>query len=418
MEREAELSSAAAAAVWAAAAGIIACPTEAAVHAAIARLPESRTGVVGLEYVPASTLAYSVAPAPKHAAAVVCRGRVVGELRAAGECSSGAAAAVLPVLAELMGTAVDRIRALEDCRRLNEGLELDRVYFEQLFDASPEAIVVLDGEDRVARVNREFERLFGYTSSEAQGRTINDLIVPSELQSSAISLTRDVAAGRSVHAEAVRRRKDGTLLRVAIRGTPVVVQGDQVAVYGIYRDITAQKEAEEALRRLSTTDELTGLFNRRGFFLLAEQQLRLAARRHAELLLLFIDIDEFKQINDAHGHLEGDRVLSDVGNVLRSCFRESDIVSRMGDVSGVLARMGGDEFVLLAIDAGTRGEEILTERLHERVRQYNADSGRPYTLSVSVGALRFAPGPDVTIDSLIATADRLMYSQKRHWPKG
>jgi diguanylate cyclase (GGDEF)-like protein len=222
-----------------------------------------------------------------------------------------------------------------------------------------------------------------------------------------------VAAGRTVFVEAPRRRKDGTTLHTSVLGTPVVVHGDQVAVYGIYRDITSQKDAEEALRRLSTTDELTGLFNRRGFFLLAEQQRRLAVRKQAELLLLYIDIDEFKSINDAHGHVEGDRVLADLSHILRSCFRDSDIVARLGDDTGVLARMGGDEFVILAVDAGERGEEILTTRLRERLHRYNEESGRPYSLSLSIGAVRVRPGPDVTVDSLIAAADQLMYERKR-----
>ena len=392
-----------------AARAVVSCADQAAVAAALTNLPESCTGGGRLEFVPtagAERAGPDVTTAP-----VFRHGRPAGELRLTGGGSDGAA--VLPALAGFVGAALERIRALEDCRNLNEGLQLDRVYFEQLFEASPEAIVVLDGEDRVVRANRAFEGLFGYTLAEAQGRTINELIVPPELQAAAVALTRDVAAGRTVFVEAPRRRKDGTTLHASVLGTPVMVHGDQVAVYGIYRDITSQKDAEEALRRLSTTDELTGLFNRRGFFLLAEQQRRLAVRKQAELLLLYIDIDEFKSINDAHGHVEGDRVLADLSHILRSCFRDSDIVARLGDDIGVLARMGGDEFVILAVDAGEQGEEILTTRLRERVHRYNEESGRPYELSLSIGAVHVRPGPDVTVDSLIAAADRLMYERKR-----
>jgi diguanylate cyclase (GGDEF)-like protein/PAS domain S-box-containing protein len=389
---------------------IVSCADQTAVAEALTDLPESCTGGARLVFVAAGAMA-EPAGAGVTVAPVLCRDRPAGELRLAGGGAVGAA--VLPVIARLAGAALERIRALDDCRNLNEGLQLDRVYFEQLFEASPEAIVVLDGEDRVVRANREFERLFGYTLAEAQGRTINELIVPPELQESAVALTRDVAAGRTVFVEAQRRRKDGTLLDTSVLGTPVLVQGDQVAVYGIYRDITAQKEAEEALRRLSTTDELTGLFNRRGFFLLAEQQRRLAVRKKAELLLLYIDIDDFKRINDEHGHVAGDRVLADLSHILRSCFRDSDIVARLGDETGVLARMGGDEFVILAVDAGAQGEEILTTRLRERLQQYNEERGRPYQLSLSVGAVHVRPGPEVTVDSLIAAADRLMYENKR-----
>jgi diguanylate cyclase (GGDEF)-like protein/PAS domain S-box-containing protein len=392
---------------------IVSCEDETELAAALAQLPESCTGGGHIELVTAS--AAEPAEPDVCAAAIFCRGIQAGELRLAGGGADGAA--VLPTIARIAGAVLSRIRDLQDCRNLNEGLHLDRVYFEQLFEASPEAIVVLDGEDRVVRVNREFERLFGYTLSEAQGRTINELIVPVEHQESAMALTKNVAAGRTVFEEASRRRKDGTLLHVSVLGTPVVVQSDQVAVYGIYRDITAQKKAEEALRRLSTTDELTGLFNRRGFFLLAEQQVRLAIRRSAELLLLYIDIDDFKLINDAHGHVEGDKVLNDLARILTNCFRDSDIVARVGEEQhGVLARMGGDEFVILAIDAGVQGDRILKDRLRDRVEQYNRESGRPYKLSLSVGAVRVEPGPDVTVDSLIAAADQLMYVQKKRDP--
>jgi diguanylate cyclase (GGDEF)-like protein/PAS domain S-box-containing protein len=320
--------------------------------------------------------------------------------------------AIAKSMAALLGAALDNLQLLQDCRELTEGLELDRVYFEGIFEASPEAIAVLDHEDRVVRVNREFENLFGYTEAEAQGRTINALIVPAELQPSALTYTHDVADGKLVKTEALRQRKDGTQIHASILGSPVIVHGDQVAVYAIYRDITAQKEAEEALRRLSTTDELTGLFNRRGFFLLAEQQRRLAIREKAELLLLYIDIDDFKLVNDTYGHLEGDQVLADIAKILQGSFRDSDILARMVE-GGLLARMGGDEFVILAVDAGETGEEILTTRLRERVDRYNDERNRPYRVSLSVGAVRVPPKRDLAIDDLIAHADRLMYQHKR-----
>jgi diguanylate cyclase (GGDEF)-like protein/PAS domain S-box-containing protein len=399
MPSEADL----AAGVLEAAQAIAIAGDESALRAVLSSLPASVTAGGRVEFVGLDAAATNAAAEP-----VLSRGMPVGELR-----QTGGDLGALPALARLVGARLDALRQLEDLRRLNEGLQLDRVYFEELFEASPEAIVVLDHEDRVVRANRMFETLFGYSLSEAQGRTINELIVPPDLHASGVALTRDVAAGRSVHVEAPRRRKDGTILHVSILGTPIVMQGDQVAVYGIYRDITAQKEAEEALHRLSTTDELTGLFNRRGFFLLAEQQRRLAMRKQAELLLLYIDIDDFKLINDRYGHLEGDTVLADLGNILRRCFRDSDIVARMGDESGVLARVGGDEFVILAVDAGTEGDAILTSRLRERMVRYNEDNGKPYTITLSVGAVRVTPAPDVTVDSLIAAADKLMYQNKR-----
>ena len=353
--------------------------------------------------------AHSTHPPATQGAPVVVRGRQSGQLQLGTNAST---AAIEQSMAALLGAALDHLQALQECRELTEGLEVDRVYFEGLFEASPEAIAVLDHEDRVVRVNREFEKLFGYTEAEAQGSTINALIVPPEQQASALTLTHDVAQGKLVTTEALRQRKDGSQIHASILGAPVLVHGDQVAVYAIYRDITAQKETEDALRRLSTTDELTGLFNRRGFFLLAEQQRRLAIREKAELLLLYIDIDDFKLVNDTYGHLEGDQVLADIARLLQRSFRDSDILARMVE-GGLLARMGGDEFVILAVDAGETGEQILTSRLRERIDQYNDERNRAYRISLSIGVVRVPPDRGLAIDDLLANADRLMYENKR-----
>ncbi|HSJ24310.1 MAG TPA: diguanylate cyclase [Longimicrobiales bacterium] len=345
---------------------------------------------------------------------VLVNGQPAGHLRAVGLDDDDDSAALLGSIAQLLGTSLETLRGRENSRRMQQVLMTDRAYFEQLFASAPEAIVVLDGGDRIVRMNHEFERMFGYTAAEAQGRTINELIVPEDQQASAGELTRQVANGRSIESEAVRRRKDGSTLPVSILGTPIVVEGDQVAVYGIYRDITAQKEAEEELRRLTTTDDLTGLYNRRGFFVVGEQQLRLAVRRRAELLLLYIDIDDFKLINDTFGHVIGDQVLSDIGDLLRNCYRDSDIMARLAGATSVLARMGGDEFVVLAVDASKNSEGILLNRLRERLEEYNAAvASRGYRVSLSVGAVRVPPEPGTSLDDIIAAADRLMYADKR-----
>ncbi len=127
-------------------------------------------------------------------------------------------------------------------------LVVERAYFEQLFEVAPEAIVVLDRDDRVVRANSEFTRLFGYSREEAVGRPINELIVPPELQAEGSRLTAEVAQGGRVAVETVRRRKDGTPVHVSILGVPIRLDGGQVGVYGIYRDITARHRMEEALR--------------------------------------------------------------------------------------------------------------------------------------------------------------------------
>ena len=163
-----------------------------------------------------------------------------------------------------------------------------------------------------------------------------------------------------------------------------------------------EHRAEEALLVLSLTDDLTGLYNRRRFFVLTEQYLKVAIRTKKRLLLLFIDMDDLKWINDHHGHNEGDQALIDFANILKQSFRESDII----------ARIGGDEFVVLFVSTDENSERLLT-RLDENLKDYNNQRSRSYPLSISVGTAQFDPEYPISIDELLSKADTSMYAQKR-----
>lgn len=152
----------------------------------------------------------------------------------------------------------------------------------------------------------------------------------------------------------------------------------------------------------SQRDELTGLYNRRAFFTLAEQQLKVARRSKIPLALLFGDIDRLKWINDNLGHPQGDLVLIDAASVLRHTFRDSDII----------ARIGGDEFVVLAAQAG-QNAEVLTARLEKQFRAHAAKRKSPCQLSMSVGVAHYDPESPCSLDELLVLADAKMYQQKR-----
>jgi diguanylate cyclase (GGDEF)-like protein/PAS domain S-box-containing protein len=175
------------------------------------------------------------------------------------------------------------------------------------------------------------------------------------------------------------------------------------------RDVTVRRELEqklaaqtEQLRDLSLRDGLTNLYNRRGFLELSAQVVRMAEREHHALALLFVDLDGLKGINDNLGHEQGDQAIVEVGALLRSTCRATDIV----------ARLGGDEFVVLAGNIGDEGIEVLKRHLLEAVARANLAPGRDYQLAFSLGVARFDPNAPVAIETLISEADARMYEAK------
>jgi two-component system, cell cycle response regulator len=158
-----------------------------------------------------------------------------------------------------------------------------------------------------------------------------------------------------------------------------------------------------ALLDMALVDDLTGLYNRRGFLTLATRDLRLARRGDETLLVAFADMDDLKRVNDTSGHAVGDRALRDTAGVLRHTFRDSDLV----------ARIGGDEYAVLVRHARPETAAVLTERLKRQVREFNRRADRPYDLSISLG---FAFHKASTLDSvrgLLDRADRALYRDKR-----
>jgi diguanylate cyclase (GGDEF)-like protein/PAS domain S-box-containing protein len=209
-------------------------------------------------------------------------------------------------------------------------------------------------------------------------------------------------------------------------GAPLKVEGRMIGVMVIQSDtqglhfkqedlsllelVSAQvaqaierKRLEEEIKNLSLTDELTGLYNRRGFTLLVEQEMKLAQRNKRSALLFFVDVDDLKVINDTWGHAQGDAALKETGAILRETFREADI----------LARLGGDEFVILAPDLSLENGAMLTSRIQFTLKERNQQNHRPYHLTLSMGIAHYDPESPCTVDELINQADNMMYEQKQ-----
>jgi len=202
-------------------------------------------------------------------------------------------------------------------------------------------------------------------------------------------------------------RKDEALALRAVRegAQDYLIQGQtdaQTLAHAVQCAILRHK-TQGLLRAATLTDDLTRLYNRRGFMAIAEYQLRLAHRIHAKLALFFLDLDGLKKINDTFGHGEGDVALLEAAETLRETFRESDII----------ARLGGDEFVVLVVNADQETTECLLTRVEESLRARNDRPGRRFRLSLSVGVSFYHPDRPCALEELLGRADALMLREKK-----
>lgn len=163
------------------------------------------------------------------------------------------------------------------------------------------------------------------------------------------------------------------------------------------------QKKETELIKLSFTDDLTDFYNRRGFFTLMEQQLKMAKRLKTPILLLYADIDNLKKINDTFGHNEGTKAIIDAADILKSTHRESDI----------MARIGGDEFVVFPVGAKEDNAEVIKTRLQKNIDAHNNKNNRCYKISISVGIKEFDPLALNSLEDIIHQADILMYEDKK-----
>lgn len=169
-------------------------------------------------------------------------------------------------------------------------------------------------------------------------------------------------------------------------------------------ELKKSRTMEKKLHEISLVDELTGLYNRRGFNQLARQQVEIAKRTGKNMLLCFLDLDHMKHINDSYGHVEGDNTLVSAAGILRKVFRGSDII----------ARWGGDEFIVLMINAECDDIQSIEQRIIASIDSYNDSASHRYIISMSWGMVKYDPAYPAEIDELVARADEMMYRNKSY----
>lgn len=193
--------------------------------------------------------------------------------------------------------------------------------------------------------------------------------------------------------KAVRQGAQDYLLKAEMEGRFLL----RIMRYAIER-----QKAKTEIIYWSFEDDLTGIYNRRGFWILAEQQIKLTTRTKKESLFFMLDVDGLKKINDTHGHVQGDAALSSVADILKRTFRKSDIV----------ARIGGDEFAVMAVEANRKSGELLAKRLIQNVDKFNGNSQLPFKVSMSFGYSCCEPASDLSLEEMLDQADVKLYSNK------
>jgi diguanylate cyclase (GGDEF)-like protein/PAS domain S-box-containing protein len=306
-------------------------------------------------------------------------------------------AGIMSVLALTAALVIGRLTAHRQLSALRE----TETRYRQLLALSPDAVIVhVRGLIRFA--NPAAALLLGAASEKALvGQPLADYLPADSRETFEAMDERSASPGA---ADATRLRAQllvtgGGTADVEITASACVYH-DQRAVVLLARDITAQLRYERDLHALALIDELTGLQNRRGFTLFAEQELSRARRHGRTPILVFADLDGLKQINDAHGHAAGDAALRLTARALRSILRETDIV----------ARWSGDEFVALMGEGGESAAESIGERLDAALAAL-APEGQGYSITASVGTTPL--DSDLPLAEAMERADAGLYEQKR-----
>jgi len=280
-------------------------------------------------------------------------------------------------------------------------LSVTRSKLGDLLDLLPAGLLIHQ-EQGVVYANLEAARILGVSPDALVGRHFLDFVDDGDAAAQRVCLVGCLFERTLVRTkDCVLVGADGRRTNVQVSMSPLPWEGLPV-IYVMLNDVTALKETEETLRRLSLTDSLTGASNRRHFIEAAEREVERAHRYHRPLSMLMLDLDHFKRINDTHGHHVGDEALKAFTAICQRTLRRND----------VLGRMGGEEFAILLPETDTAGARRLAERIRHLVMQAavpaDGDIVR-FTVSIGVASCR---GGEHTVDSLLSCADEALYQAK------
>jgi two-component system cell cycle response regulator len=283
--------------------------------------------------------------------------------------------------------AIERNRLRLELESINSELQESETRFRSLIEKSSDAILFVDSNRVINFANLASESIFDCNPEKLIGEIFD----------------YPVEQGKTRTIEVTRN--DGEQIIVEMHVTKTESRGLRFYLVTLKEvsELFKYARKEEKLQEITLTDELTGLHNRRGFYTLAEQLIRISNFTKSGMILFFIDVDKLKYINDTFSHQDGDQALIDTAGILKKTFRESDII----------ARFGGDEFVIFAKEARKEISKKIITRLRENIKSHNASGKRPYNLSLSIGMAHYDPESPFSIEELLGEADRFMYESKK-----
>jgi diguanylate cyclase (GGDEF)-like protein/PAS domain S-box-containing protein len=293
-------------------------------------------------------------------------------------------------------------REIAERKRVEEALRKSEERYRSLVESTDDSIYVVDREYKYVFINKKHLTRLDFQGDRYVGKKYSDFHLPEESNLFIEKADTVFKSGKSVHHE-YQSPRDGRYFLLTLSPAQII-DGTITAITVISKDITDYKKMQDQLRTLSLTDQLTGLYNRRGLFALIEPLLKQVKRQNTGIFILYTDIDNLKEINDAYGHKEGDIALIEVAKILQSNYRESDII----------ARIGGDEFVVMPV--GTDGDDIekIIDRLDENLEIFNSERNHNYRITLSTGIAYYDPHNPCSIEELLIQADALMYTHKKN----
>ncbi len=278
-------------------------------------------------------------------------------------------------------------------------LQSDMIKKNSALDSALSAMVITNSSWKIDYANVEALNYWRYSRTDMLNLDISDLL---PYMGDFDSLMECIRERGQWDDEIECQRRDSTTFMAHATAITVDTDDEEPCYILSFLDITKRVRLEKRLTELSLRDSLTGLYNRRGFMTLGKQLLDSSLRKQPEIGLLYVDLDYLKLINDKLGHSEGDRALGITARVLKSCFRDSDII----------ARLGGDEFVVLFLDTPGLTVESIRARIDKRLEETIETRPIPFTLSLSIGYYSTVLCYQTQIGMLLSNADSLMYEDK------